>query len=130
MRTARRVALFGFLMCAACQERSTSTAKDPSASQDQRENSPSSDFQGIKTIADIAKLAWVDKRCRQWAADGDIDIDQTCLVVRTAKGTLVVIPNEYNDPWMKEIGDQLSRTSKDKWIQRFYSVGGGEKPTR
>jgi hypothetical protein len=44
------------------------------------------------SISNIAKLSWVNKRCRMWA-NGDIDIDQTCLVVRTVAGGLVVIPN-------------------------------------
>ena len=85
------------------------------------------DFHGVKTVADIANLSWVNKRCRVWAADGDIDIDQTCLVVRTVRGGLVVIPNEYVDEELKEIMGQLGRKTKDKWVQRFYSIGGGEK---
>jgi hypothetical protein len=88
------------------------------------------DFQGVKTIADIAKLSWVNKRCRLWAADGDIDVDQTCLVSRTVKGEWVVIPNEYVDNEMKEILGQLGNHTKDRWLQRFYDVGGGEKPQK
>ena len=77
-------------------------------------------------LSDLAKSEWVDKRCRMWGPDGDIDVDQTCLVVKTVRGGLVVIPNEYNDDWLKEIGDP--KTSKDKWIERFFSIGGGAKP--
>jgi len=72
----------------------------------------------------------VNKRCRSWGADGDIDIDQTCLVVRTVRGGLVVIPNEYVDKEMQEIVGQLGTQTKDKWLQRFYAVGGGEKPQK
>jgi hypothetical protein len=35
---------------------------------------------GLFKVEDIAKLEWVDKHCRVWAPDGDIDVDQTCLV--------------------------------------------------
>ena len=42
-------------------------------------------------------------------------------------GGLVVIPNEYVDKEMKEIVGELGRETKDKWIQRFYRIGGGEK---
>jgi hypothetical protein len=82
------------------------------------------------SISNIAKLSFVNKRCRAWGADGDIDIDQTCLVVRTVKGGLVVIPNEYVDEEMKETLDQLGKKApdRDKWIMRFYAIGGGEKP--
>jgi len=64
-----------------------------------------------------------------WAADGDIDIDQTCLVVRTINGELIVIPNQYADKEMKEIMGQLNREGKDrdKWLARFYEIGGGTK---
>jgi hypothetical protein len=121
MRMAMCVSLLAFLLCGACHERPTTTALNPLSSED-LSKLPTRDF--------LAKLSWVDKRCRQWGADGDIDVDQTCLVVMTTKGTLVVIPNEYNDPWLKEIVDQLNATTKDKWIQRFYSIGGGEKTAR
>jgi hypothetical protein len=84
-------------------------------------------FHGVKTIADIGKLEWVNKRCRQWAADGDIDIDQTCLVVMTVRGGLVVIPSAYADEEMKEITGEMGSESKDKWILRFFSAGGGPK---
>jgi hypothetical protein len=89
----------------------------PSIGQSERK----SDF----NMADLAKFEWVDKRCRVWASDGDIDVDQTCLAVKTVRGGLVAIPNQYNDGWLKEIGDP--KTSKDKWIQRFFSIGGGAK---
>jgi len=98
---------------------------------------------GVKVTADnwddenhgsssnVAKLSWVDKRCRMWTEDRrDIDIDQTCLVVRTVRGGLVVIPNQYGDKWMLEMLDQLGKkdSDKDKWLVRFYAIGGGEKP--
>jgi hypothetical protein len=66
-----------------------------------------------------------------WTVDGrDIDIDQTCLVVRTVGGGLVVIPNEYVDKEAQETLDQLGKkhSDKDKWLVRFYEIGGGEKP--
>jgi hypothetical protein len=81
--------------------------------------------------SNIAKLSWVDKRCRMWTEDRrDIDIDQTCLVARTVHGGLVVIPNQYGDKWMLETLDQLGKkdSDKDKWLVRFYAIGGGEKP--
>ena len=87
----------------------------------------SDDFHGVKTMADIAKLSWVDKRCRVWGEDHDIDVDRTCLVARTVNGQLVVIPNPYNDEWLKETIKQLDGQTKDKWISRFYEIGGGEK---
>jgi hypothetical protein len=73
--------------------------KEPTKAQQTRS---ADDSHGIKTIADIAKLSWVDKRCRLWAADGDIDVDQTCLVVKTRNGGLIVIPNEYNDEELRK----------------------------
>lgn len=50
--------------------------------------------------------------------------------MRTVKGQLVVIPNEYNDEEFKEIMGQLSSKTKDRWIMRFYEIGGGEKPQK
>ena len=38
--------------------------------------------------------------------DGDIDIDQTCLIVRTVQGGLVAIPNAYVDEESQETLDQ------------------------
>jgi hypothetical protein len=70
----------------------------------------------------------VNKRCRLWAADGDIDVDQTCLVVKTVKGEWIAIPNEYADDELKELVGQMGSGAMDKWLQRFYAVGGGEKP--
>jgi len=81
--------------------------------------------------SNIAKLSWVSKACRMWTKDGtDIDIDQTCLVVRTVRGGLVVIPNQYADKAVQELFDQLGKkySDKDKWLLRFYAIGGGEKP--
>ncbi len=84
------------------------------------------DFHGIKTVPDIAKLSFVHKNCRQWAADGDIDIDQTCLVVMTARGGLAAIPNEYAEA-RDETPAQPGRDDKngDKWLARFRAIGGG-----
>jgi hypothetical protein len=68
-----------------------------------------------------------------WTEDGrDIDIDQTCLVVRTVRGGLVVIPNAYVDEDAQESSAQLSKKfpDKDKWLRRFYEIGGGEKPRK
>jgi len=76
-------------------------------------------------LSDIAKFEWVDKRCRMWAPDGDIDVDQTCLVGETVRGGLVVFPNPYNDEWFKEMAE--SKTAQDKWVQRFFAIGGGAK---
>ena len=97
-------------------------AKPPIIGGSRPQSQPNADFK----LPDLAKFEWVDKRCRMWAPDGDIDVDQTCLVVQTVRGGLVVIPNEYNDDWLKEIGDP--KTSENKWIQRFFSIGGGAKP--
>ncbi len=86
------------------------------------------DFHGVQTMADIAKLSFVHKSCRKWAADGDIDIDETCLVVPTAKGSLAVIPNEYADAATEEAVTQPGRNAKDgdKWLARFYAIRGGK----
>jgi hypothetical protein len=83
------------------------------------------------SISNVAKLSWVNKRCRTWT-NGEIDIDQTCLVVRTVGGGLVVIPNAYVDEDSREVMDQLAKkySDKDKWILRFYAIGGGEKPRK
>jgi hypothetical protein len=45
-------------------------------------------------------------------------------------GGLVVIPNAYVDEESQETIDQLSKKypDKDKWLRRFYEIGGGEKP--
>jgi hypothetical protein len=97
-----------------------------------RQTDPATDFKGVKTTADIAKFSFVNKRGRMWAADGDIDVDQTCLVVKTAAGGLVLIPNEYTDKEFEEIVGQLGSQTKerDKWLQRFLEIGGGEKPRK
>jgi hypothetical protein len=65
-------------------------------------------------------------------ANGDIDIDQTCLVVRTVRGGLVVIPNAYVDEESQEVSVQLGKDYpvRDKWLLRFYTIGGGEKPQK
>ncbi len=72
------------------------------------------------------KVDWVDKRCRAWAPDGDIDVDQTCLVVRNVSGAVSIIPNQYNDAWLAEIVREADKplAAKDKWIRRFLEVRG------
>lgn len=72
------------------------------------------------------KVDWVDKECRTWAPDGDIDVDQTCLVVRNVSGSVSIIPNRYNDQWTAEISTQMAKPTgtKDKWISRFLEVRG------
>jgi hypothetical protein len=72
------------------------------------------------------KVDWVDKQCRTWAQDGDIDVDQTCLVVRSVNGSVSIIPNKYIDAWQAEGFSQLAKSSgaKDKWIKRFLEVRG------
>ena len=108
--------------CPAGSEQSTCWAANQS--------SLGNDFEGLKTLADIAKFSFVNERRRLWAADGDIDIDQTCLVVKTVRGGLVVIPNEYVDKEMQEPRRESRIQTKDKWLQRFYEIGGGEKPRK
>lgn len=134
MRPAPCLSLVGVLVSLACQS-AHPTVQQASTNQ--------AVGRGVKVTADnwddenhgsssnIAKLSWVDKGCRMWTEGGrDIDIDQTCLVVRTVRGGLVVIPNQYGDKWMQEILDQLGKkySDKDKWLVRFYAIGGGEKP--
>jgi hypothetical protein len=114
-----------FEACSEKAQKSNTAATVASGAPSGTTNAEQSQFTGVTKVSDIAKLEWVDKRCRTWAADGDIDVDQTCLVVRTVRGGLVVIPNAYNDAWFKEIFDPDSR--KDKWIQRFLAIGGGAK---
>ena len=134
MRAGACVALISVLCSTACQSsRPTGTPEKVSPIQTSEQQAlRGSDFQGVKTNADIAKLSWVNKRCRLWAADGEIDIDQTCLVVKTVAGGLVAIPNEYVDKEMQEVTGQLNRPQKhrDRWILRFYEIGGGEKPRK
>jgi hypothetical protein len=72
------------------------------------------------------KVDWVDKQCRTWAQDGDIDVDQTCLVVKSVNGSVSIIPNPYNDAWQAEGFAELAKplATKDKWIKRFLEVRG------
>jgi hypothetical protein len=72
------------------------------------------------------KVDWVDKQCRTWAEDGDIDVDQTCLVVKNVSGSVSIIPNQYNDGWSGEIKAEMARplATRDKWIKRFLEVRG------
>ncbi|MBZ5562094.1 MAG: hypothetical protein LAP13_06700 [Acidobacteriia bacterium] len=123
MKTALFVFLFACAIFPAGQAaRSTSATAEPPMTG----RAPSKrESKGGLTPSDISKLEWVDKRCRMWAPDGDVDVDQTCLAVKTVKGGVVVIPNEYNDVWVKEMSDR--KTSGDKWIQRFLAIGGGGK---
>jgi hypothetical protein len=132
LRPVLYVSLIGSLISPACRSVDpTSAVQRSSANQSAgQQTNPENDFRGVKTNADIAKLSWVNKRCRLWAADVDIDIDQTCLVVKTVSGSWIVIPNEYVDQELQEIATQLGRPIKDKWLQRFYRMGGGEKPQK
>jgi hypothetical protein len=88
MRPALSVPLATFLISLACQSTHPTSAVQTSINQ--------AVGRGVKATADnwddenhgsssnIAKLSWVNKRRRMWTEDGrDIDIDQTCLVVRT-----------------------------------------------
>ena len=86
--------LTSLLILVACQSVHPTSAvpSGPTNRATAQQTNPGVDFQGVKTTADIAKLAFVNKRCRLRAADGDMDIDQTCLVVLTVRGDLVVIP--------------------------------------
>jgi hypothetical protein len=134
MRPALCVSLASVLVSLACQPaRPTGAVQQASINQAGRRAAKvtadnwDDDSHGL--TSNIAKLSWVNKRCRVWA-DGEIDIDQTCLVVRTVRGGLVVIPNEYVDKDMQETLDQLGKknSDRDKWLMRFYAIGGGEKP--
>jgi hypothetical protein len=127
--------LTGVLLMVGCDSSSRTPAAVQRKAANQaspRQTNPASDFEGVKTTADIAKFSFVNKRGRVWAADGDIDVDQTCLVVKTVTGRLVVIPNEYADKELQEIVGQLGSQTKDRdrWLQRFYEIGGGEKPQK
>jgi len=71
-------------------------------------------------LSDISKFEWVDRGCRMWAADGDIDVDQTCLVIRTVRGGIVVIPTN------------ITTYGQEKWrIQRRARTNGcrGSSPS-
>jgi hypothetical protein len=76
----------------------------------------------VTKVEDIGIYEWVDKSCRMWAADGDIDVDQTCLSVRTVRGGWVVIPNHLNDAWTAEITSAVVKEKRDKWVSRFFDV--------
>ena len=118
-RTGLAIALVAVVVLGMAQVR-------PSRSVEAQE-SVSRKTQGGKTVPALTaeeianKFEWVDKDCRTWGADGKIDIDQTCLIVKTVGGGhLVVIPNEYNSAWTEEMGDP--KTSRDKWIKQFFSL--------
>jgi hypothetical protein len=113
------------LIAAGCQ-----SALPPTPPKSSIDEGGENEFPVIKSAQDIAKLAFVDKQCRVWAADGDIDIDQTCIIARRVQGGFVVIPNEYVDSEMKEVLGNMGKENKDKWLLRFYAVGGGEKRGR
>ncbi len=70
------------------------------------------------------KVDWVDKQCRTWAQDGDIDVDQTCLVVKNVGGSVSIIPNPHSDEWLAEIKTEMAKPTTDKWLQRFLEVRG------
>ena len=72
------------------------------------------------------KVDWVDKRCRLWDKDGDIDVDQTCIVVKNVSGSVSVVPNRFNDGWAAEISSEMAKSpaARDKWIRRFLEVRG------
>lgn len=74
MRTVLFVSLLGFLISVDCHTVHPTSAV-PRSSTNQAaglQTNPGNDFQGVKTTTDIAKLTFVNKRCRLWAADGDI----------------------------------------------------------
>jgi hypothetical protein len=77
-------------------------------------------FVPVQTAKGVSSFQWVDKACRMWAPDGDIDVDQTCLVAQTVGGHFVVVPNRLNDVWTNEIANK--KTADDKWLQRFFSA--------
>jgi hypothetical protein len=116
-------------ICKAADQIKPSSSSSSAPPVHQAAEAQSREFQSVKTIADISKLSFVNKRCRLWAPDGDIDVDQTCLVVRTVSGGLVVIPNEYSDKELQEITGQLGSKAEDRnrWLKRFYEIGRGEK---
>jgi hypothetical protein len=121
MRPALCVSLASFLISLACQSAHPTSAvqQAPTTQAVGRGGKATADNWDDEThgsVSNIAKLSYVNKRCRGWAL-GDIDIDQTCLVVRTVGGELVVIPNSYVD---EDIRDPM-----DKWLRRFYEIGGG-----
>ena len=138
MRPTMSVSLASFLILLAGQSaHPTSAAQQASTHQAVghrvKATADNWDDENHGSSSNIAKLSWVNKRCRMWTeGGGDIDIDQTCLVVRTVRGGLVVIPNAYVDEDAEEIIDQLGKkySGKDKWLRRFYEIGGGEKPQK
>ena|ERR1700730_13450328 len=126
MRPALCISLASFLISLACQPaHPTSVVQQASTNQavgrGAKVTADNWDDETHGSNSNIAKLSYVNKRCRMWA-NGDIDIDQTCLVVRTVRGGLVVIPNAYVD--------EDFRDPMDKWLRRFYEIGGGEKPQK
>ena len=84
-------------------------------------------------VRQISEYEWVDKKCRIYTNDKiGIDVDQTCLEVRTVIGGLVVIPNPHNDVWAQEVMDEMRKPQamRDKWLMRFYDLGGGNLPSK
>lgn len=80
-------------------------------------------------VRQISEYQYVDKECRINTDDKiGIDVDQTCFEVRTAIGGIVVIPNPHNDVWAQEIADEMRKPQarRDKWLVRFYDLGGGK----
>jgi len=141
VRVATRLGLIGFVLGVlslflgalsiwTTVKQPTAASSAPLVSQDAQKQAISGNgFQSIRTIDDIAKLSFVNKRCRLYGPDGDIDVDQTCLVVKTTAGGLIAIPNPYADQEREEVLNQLNRgvRDRDKWLVRFYEIGGGEK---
>jgi hypothetical protein len=137
MRPALCVSLASFVISLACHSAHPTSPVQASTNQTAgrtvKVTADNWDDENHGSISNIAKLSWVNKRCRMWAEGGrDIDIDQTCLVVRTVGGGLVVIPNAYVDEDSEETSDQLRKknSDRDKWLLRFYELGGGEKPRK
>jgi hypothetical protein len=135
MRPALCVPVASFLFSLACQSAhrtgGVQASPNQAVGQAAKVTADNWDDENHGSVHNIAKLSWVNKRCRMWA-NGEIGIDQTCLVVRTVGGGLVVIPNAYADESFQELADQLGKkySDKDKWLLRFYEIGGGEKPRK
>lgn len=123
---------FGFLLCYLLMFHNASnpqgkTPKVPSRTQSQSTQNFFSALgkgQWNANYAFFNKVDWVDKGCRTWAQDGDIDVDQTCLVVKNVSGSVSIIPNPHSDAWLAEISTEMAKPTQDKWIKRFLEVRG------
>jgi len=123
----------GFLLCYLLLSRTTASPQEVRGLHNSRLKIQAADF-----FSDLGKgrwganapyfnkVDWVDKQCRTWAQDGDIDVDQTCLVVKSVNGSVSIIPNPYNDAWQAEGFAELAKglAAEDKWIKRFLEVRG------